>query len=113
VVSEESVELYALFEVLNSFHASNLLEEIEVAVDIDAGSDESVPVNALNLNVGVVLLELEVNGLVKVDVRTLNGVHVQSGHFKLVEIKVLWEDFYYQFLLLLIINLIFYSYVLN
>jgi hypothetical protein len=76
VVSEEGVELDTLFEVFNSLHASNLLKEIKVAVNINAGSDESVPVHALNPNVGIVLLELEVNGLIEVDVGTLNGVHV-------------------------------------
>ncbi len=91
VVSEESVELDALFEVFNSFHASNLLQEIEVAIDVNAGTDQSVPVHALDLNVSVVLLELEVNGLVEVYIGTLDSVHVLSRHFKLVEIEVLWK----------------------
>jgi hypothetical protein len=92
VVSEEGVELDALFEVLNCFHASDLFEEVEVAVDVDASSDESVPVDALEFDVSVVLLELEVDGLVEVDVGSLDCVHVLSRHFKLVEIKVLWKN---------------------
>lgn len=47
--------------------------------------------DALELDVGVVLLELEVDRFVEVYVGTFDGVHVFSGHFKLVEIKVLWE----------------------
>ena len=78
VVSEESIELNALLEVFYSLHASDLLQEIEVSVYVNTGSDQSVPVDALNLNVGVILLEFEVNGLVEVDVWSLDSVHVLS-----------------------------------
>ena len=91
VVSEECVQLNALLEVLDSFHAPDFLQEIEVAIDIDACTDESVPVDALDPDVGVVLLELEVNGLVEVDVRTLDRVHVVTSHLELVEVKVFWK----------------------
>ena len=47
VVGEEAIELYALLEVLNSLHASDVLEEVEVTMDINASSDKSMPVNAL------------------------------------------------------------------
>lgn len=47
VVGEESIELYALLEILNGLEASDVLQEIEVSVNVDAGSDESVPVDAL------------------------------------------------------------------
>ena len=94
VVSEESVQLDALLEVLDSLHASNLLQEVEVAVDVDACTDETVPVDALKLDIGIVLLELEVHSLEEVDVRTLNGVHVVARHLKLIEIEVLGEDFH-------------------
>ena len=47
VVGKESVELYALLEILDSLEASDVLEEIEVSIDVDAGSDQSVPVHAL------------------------------------------------------------------
>ena len=91
VVSEEGIQLDALLEVLDGLHASDLFQEIEVAVDVDACADESVPVDALNANVGVVLLELEVDSLEEVDVWTLNGVHVVTRHLELVEVKVLGE----------------------
>lgn len=47
--------------------------------------------DALELDVGVVLLELEVDRFVEVDVGALDGVHVLSRHFKLVEVEVLGE----------------------
>ena len=92
VVSEESVKLNALLEVLDSFHTSDLLQEIEVSVHVDAGTDESMPVDTLNSDVGIILLELEVDSLEEVDVGTLNCVHVLTRHLKLVEVKVLWEN---------------------
>jgi hypothetical protein len=101
VVGEERVELDALLEVLDGFEATDVLEEVEVAVSVDAGADEAVPVDALEADVSVVLLEREGQGLAEVDVGTLDGVHVLAGHFKLVEVEVLWEDLH---LILLIIN---------
>ena len=47
VVGEETIELDALLEVLDGLHASDVLQEIEVTVHINAGSDQSVPVHAL------------------------------------------------------------------
>ncbi len=91
VVSEECVKLDALLEVLDSLHASDLLQEVEVSVCVDACADEPVPVHALDSNVGIVLLELEVDSLEEVDVGTLDSVHILACHLKLVEIKVLWE----------------------
>ena len=91
VVSEETIKLYALLEVLNSLDASNVLEEIEVAIAVDASSDKSMPVNALELDVRVVLLEFEVDGQTEVNIWSLDSVHVFTGHLKLVEIEVLWE----------------------
>ena len=95
VVGEEPVKLYALLEILNSLEASDVLEEIEVSVHIDAGSDKSVPVDALQLDVGVVLLELEVDGVAKVDVWSLDRMHVFSAHFELVKVEVFWEHFHF------------------
>ncbi len=92
MVSEECVQLNALLEILNSFHASNLLQEVEVSVHIDACTDKSMPVNTLDTNVGIVLLELEVHGLEEVDVRTLDSVHVLFRHLELVEVVVFGED---------------------
>lgn len=92
MVSEESVQLNALLEVLDGLHASDLLQEVEVPVHVNACADESVPVDALDSDVGIVLLELEVHGLEEVDVRTLDSVHVLFRHLKLVEVEILGED---------------------
>lgn len=91
MVSEEGIKLDALLEVLDGLHASDLLQEIEVAINIDASADQSVPVDALESDVGVILLELEVNGLEEVDVGTLDSVHILACHLKLVEIEVFGE----------------------
>ena len=95
MVSEESVQLDALLEVFDGLHASDLLQEVEVTIHINACPDESVPVNALNSNVGIVLLELEVHSLEEVDVGALDCVHVLFRHLKLVEVKVLGEDLHF------------------
>jgi hypothetical protein len=92
VISEEGIELDALFEVLYGFEAADVLKEIEVAVGVDAGADKSVPVDALELDVGIVLLEGEVERLAEVDVGTLDGVHVLASHLELVEVEVFGED---------------------
>ena len=89
VIGEEVVELDALLEVLCRLEAFDILKEIEVAVGVDASSYESMPVDTLQLNVGVVLLEVEIGG--KADVRTLDGVHILARHLKLVKVKVLRE----------------------
>jgi len=96
VVGEERVQLYTLFEVFNSFHAPDLFEEVEVSVNIDACSDESMPMDTLELDVCVILLELEVDRLVEVYVGTLYRVHVFAGHLELVEVEVLGEHFHYE-----------------
>ena len=91
VVCEETIKLYALLEVLNSLDASNVLKKIEVAIAVDASSDKSMPVNALELDVGVILLEFEVDGETEVNIWSLDSVHIFTGHLKLVEIEVLGE----------------------
>ena len=98
VVGEEPVKLNALLEVLDSFHASDVLEEIEVSVNVDASSDKSVPVNALELQVRVILVELEVQSLTKVNVWSLDCVHILSGHLELVEVEVFWKHLHYYLL---------------
>ena len=95
MVGEEGVELNALLEVLYCFCAPNLLKEIEVTIDVDASSDQSVPVNTLQLDVRIILLKLEVNSLKEVNVGSLNGVHVLFSRLKLVEIKVLGEHLHF------------------
>ena len=91
VVGEEPIELNALLEVLDSLHASDVLQEIKVSVNVDASSDKSVPVNALQLKVRIVLVELEVQSLTEVNVRSLDRVHVLTGHLELVEVEVFWK----------------------
>ena len=91
VVGEETIELNALLEVLDSLHTSDVLQEIKITVNINAGSDQSVPVNALQLKIGVVFLELEHDSLSKVNVWSLDGMHVFSRHLKLIEIEVFRE----------------------
>ena len=95
MICEEGVELNALLEVFHCFCASDMLKEIKVTINIDASSDEPVPMHTLQLDVGVVLLKLEVNSLKEVNVWTLDRVHVLSGHLKLVEIKVLGEHLHF------------------
>ena len=92
MVSEERIELDALFEVFYGFKAADVLEEVEVAVGVHASANQSVPVDALQLDVGIVLLELEVKRLAEVDVGALDCVHVLASHLKLVEIEVFWEN---------------------
>ena len=95
VVGEETIQLYALLEVLDGLHASDVLEEIEITVNVNAGSDKSVPVNTLQLKIGVVLLELEHDSLSKVNVWSLDRMHVFSRHLKLIEIEVFREHLHY------------------
>ncbi len=68
-----------------------MLQEVEVAVNVDARPDQPVPVNALQLDVRIVLLEVEVNSLEEVDVGPLDGVHVLACHFELVVVEILWK----------------------
>ena len=95
VVSEEGIELDALFEVLYGFEAADVLQKIEVAVGVYACADESVPVDALEFDVRVVLLEREVKCLAEVNVGTLNSVSVFSGCFKLIIVEVFGENFHF------------------
>jgi hypothetical protein len=101
VVGEERVQLQALLEVFDCFEATNVLEEVKVAVSVDAGADQSVPVDALELDVGVVDLEVEGEGLGEVDVGTLDGVHILSCSFKLVELEVFGEHFHFNQLIII------------
>ena len=91
VISEEAIELDALLEVLDSLHASDVLEEVEVPVNVDASSDKSVPVDTLELKVRVVLVELEVQGLAEVNVWSLDRVHILTGHLELIKVEVFWK----------------------
>ena len=95
MISEEGIQLHALLEVFYSFSASDLLKEIKVTIDVNASSNESMPVNTLELDVGVVLLKLEVNSLKEVDVGSFDSVHILSCHFELVEVEVLGEHLHF------------------
>ncbi len=57
VISEVTVQLQTLLKVLGGFETSDVLKEVEVAVGVDAGADQAVPVDALKLDVRVVDLE--------------------------------------------------------
>ena len=94
MVGEERVQLQALSEILDGFHASQVLEEIEVSVNVDASADKSVPVDTLQLEIGVILLEFEIKSFVEVNVRPLDRVHVIVGRHKLICVEVLGEDFH-------------------
>ena len=91
VISEEIVKLNALAEVLNGLKASEIFKELKVSVNIEASSNKSMPVDALNFDVSVVFLELEVDHLNEIDVWPLDSVHVFSSHLKLIEIVVFGE----------------------
>ena len=94
VIGKESVQLDALFEILRCFKAPDVLKEIEIAIRVDAGANHAMPVNALQLDVGVVLLEVEIESATEIDVGTLDGVHVLSSHFELIEVEILWKYFH-------------------
>lgn len=79
VVGKVGVEREALSEVLGGFKAANVLEEVEIAESVNACVDEFVPVDALQAQVSVVLLEREVKCVVEVDIWTLNRVHLLDG----------------------------------
>lgn len=102
VVGEERVELDALLEVLDSLETPDILEHVEVAKGIHASTDETVPVDALELDVGVVLLERKGERLAEIDVGPLDRVHVLTSHLELVEVEVLWKDLH--LILLLLVN---------
>ena len=51
--------------------------------------------DALQLDIGIVYLEGEIKSLVKVNVRTLNCVHILAGSLKLIEIEILRENFHF------------------
>ena len=95
VESEEGVEVDALLEVVDGLKTADVLHEVEVAERVHASADHPVPVHALQLDVGVVFLELEVKSLSEVDVGTLNRVHVLAIHCELVELEILWENFHF------------------
>ena len=95
VVGEEGVELEALLEVLGGLEATDVLQHVEVTVRVRAGLDEAMPVDTLQLDVGVVLLEGEVHVGTKANVRSLDSVHVFTGHLELVKVEVFGEHLHF------------------
>ena len=92
VLGEECIQRHTLLEVLCRLKALDVFQELEVSVSINTGSNDSLPVDALQLDVGVVLLEVEVQGRTEINVGALDRVHIITSHFKLIEVEVLWED---------------------
>ena len=92
VLREECIKRHALLEVLCCLETLDVFQELEVSVSINTGSNDSLPVDALQLDVGVVLLEVEVQGRTEINVGALDRVHVITSHFKLIEVEVFWED---------------------
>ena len=82
--------MWVIIEI-KPYLAPNVLEELEVAEYINAGHQKSVPVDALQLDVGIVLLEVEVQGFVEVDIWPLNHEMVLLHHTELGHLEVLWE----------------------
>ncbi len=87
VVSEEGIDLDGLSEVLYGLQAADSIEEIEVALGVDAGFEIFVLVNIQEFDVGVVLLEGELEHLVEFDVGTLDSVYALASHLELVEVE--------------------------
>ena len=82
-------------EVFIGFETADVFKHVEVSIGIDASSNKSLPMDALELDVGVILLELELHEESEVNVWALDGVLVLTGHDELVEIKHLWEDLHF------------------
>ena len=95
VVGEEGVELEALLEVLGGLEATDVLQHVEVTVRVCAGLHETMPMDALQLDVGVVLLKGEVHVGTEANVRSLDGVHVFTSHLELVKVEVFGEHLHF------------------
>ena len=76
---------------VSTYHAPDVLQELEITVYIHACIDQPVPVDTLQLDVSIILLETEVQSLVEVDVWSLDCEKVLSSHRKLVEVEVFGE----------------------
>ena len=92
VLGEECIQRYTLLEVLCCLKTLDIFQEFEVPISVHACSNYSLPVDALQLDIGVVLLEVEVQGRTEINVGALNRVHIITSHFKLIEVEVFWED---------------------
>ena len=92
VISEEGVQIEALFEVLDDLLAAELLHHVEVAILVDAGVQQSVPMHALQLDVRVVVLVLETKSPGEIDVGPLEDKHSLLTPSKLLQIVVFREN---------------------
>ncbi len=59
-----------------------------------------MPVHALESDVGVVLLELEVDGLAEVYVWSFDGVHVLGSHRELREVEIFRKHFHVDYFII-------------
>ena len=97
MLGKERIEWNTLLEVLRGFQAFDIFQEFKVSISVYTSTDYSLPVDALELDVRVVLLEIEVKRWSEVNVRALDCVHVIASHFELIEVEVLGEDLHYYF----------------
>ena len=81
-------------EIDGSFKTLDLFEEVEISIDIDACLNESLEVDALKFDVGLILLILEWHRGAKVDVWSLDGVEVERGGLELLQIVIFREHFH-------------------
>ena len=102
VVGEEGVELQALLEILGGLEATDVLQHIKIAVCVGTGLNESMPMHTLKLDVGVVLLKVEVHARAEADVWSLDSVHVFTSHLELVKVEVFWEHLHFLKLIIII-----------
>ena len=84
-----------MLKVFGGFEAADVVEHVKVSIGVDATSDQSVPVHALELDVGVVLLEVVIHEESEVNVWALDAVLVLSRHDELVEVKHLREHLHF------------------
>ena len=84
-----------MLKVFGGFEAADVVEHVKVSIGVDAASDKSVPVHALEFDVGVVLLEVVIHEESEVNVWALDAVLVLSRHDELVEVKHLWEHLHF------------------
>ncbi len=84
-----------MLKVLGGLEAADVVQHVKVSVGVDAAPHESVPMHALQLDVGMVLLEVVVHEESEVDVWTLDAMLVLSRHHELVEVKHFRENLHF------------------
>ena len=91
MICKEPIQLNALLKVFYRFETSNMLQELKVSMNIDAGADKSMPVDTLQFNISVIFLKLEINCFSEVYVWSLNGMHVLPCQLELGVVEVFWK----------------------